>query len=363
MKDPSGAPVEASGTLRNSEGGVERPFETNAQGTFEFVGLKFGRYQIRIAKEGFTTQNVRVDLRSATPVQETITLPLSSQATTLNVVSLAPLPGTTMTKDDVAMNVQTASAADIDNSGAIDLSDFMNRNLGGVYVNNNQENPFQPDLNYRGYTASPLLGTPEGMSVYVDGVRQNQPFGDVVAWDLIPKIAIEDMALVPGSDPVFGLNTLGAAVTVRMKDGRSAPGTSLSIDGGSFGRRDGSVEYGGSNSKGLNWYLAGNWFREDGWRFYSPSQVRQVFGKVGYSVGKTNFSLGFAYADNNLTGNGSTDTRFLARNYKAVNTIPDITWNRSPALTLNVSHSVNSHFTLSVQPTFDMCAPTRPMAI
>ena len=71
----------------------------------------------------------------------------------------------------------------------------------------------------------------------MDGVRQNQPFGDVVAWDLIPKIAIEDMALVPGSDPVFGLNTLGAAVTVRTKDGRTAPGTSLSIDGGSFGRR------------------------------------------------------------------------------------------------------------------------------
>ena len=144
------------------------------------------------------------------------------------------------------MNVQTADSTDIQQSGAIDLSDFMNRNLNGVYVNNNQENPFQPDLNYRGYTASPLLGTPEGMSVYVDGVRQNQPFGDVVAWDLIPKIAIDDMALVPGSDPVFGLNTLGAAVTVRTKDGRSSPGTALSIDGGAFGRREGSFEHGGS---------------------------------------------------------------------------------------------------------------------
>ncbi len=185
------------------------------------------------------------------------------------------------------------------------------------------------------------------MSVYVDGVRQNQPFGDVVAWDLIPKIAIEDMALVPGSNPVFGLNTLGAAVTIRTKDGRSAPGTSLSVDGGSFGRRSGTIEHGGSNSKGLNWYLAGNWFREDGWRLYSPSQVRQMFGKVGYAFAKTQLSLGFGYVDNNLTGNGSTDTRFLARNYKAVNTIPDVTWNRSPSLTFNVSHSINNHFTLS----------------
>ncbi len=57
--------------------------------------------------------------------------------------------------------------------------------------------------------------------------------------------------------------------------------------------------------------------------------------------------MSFAYADNNLTGNGSTDTRFLAKNYEAVNTIPDVTWNRSPSFTLNVSHSVNNHFTLS----------------
>ena len=347
VKDPSGAAVVASGALRNLDGGAERPFQTNAQGGFDLTNLHYGRYQIRIAKDGFAPQAVRVDVRSATPLEQTVTLTLSSQATSVNVVSIAPLPGTMTSKDDVAMNVQTASAKDLDNTGAVDLSDFMNRNLGGVYVNNNQENPFQPDLNYRGYTASPLLGTPEGMSVYVDGVRQNQPFGDVVAWDLIPKIAIEDMALVPGSDPVFGLNTLGAAVTVRMKDGLSAPGTSLSVDGGSFGRRNGSIEHGGSNSKGLNWYVAGNWFKEDGWRLDSPSEVRQMFGKLGYSVGKTNISLGFSYADNFLTGNGSTDTRFLARNYRAVNTIPDITWNRSPAITLNVSHSVNSHFTLS----------------
>jgi outer membrane receptor protein involved in Fe transport len=347
VKDPSGAVTQASGTLRNLDTGAERAFETNAQGVFDFANLPYGRYQIRVSKNGFTTQIVRVDVRSATPVSQTVTLAVGSQTTSLNVISVAPLAGTTMAKGDVPMNVQTATAKDIENSGAIDLSDFMNRKLNGVYINNNQENPFQPDLNYRGYTASPLLGTPEGMSVYVDGVRQNQPFGDVVAWDLIPTIAIQDMALVPGSDPVFGLNTLGAAVTIRTKDGRSAPGTSLSINGGSFGRRNGSFEHGGSNSKGLNWYLAGNWFREDGWRQYSPSQVRQVFGKVGYTKGKTNLSLGVGYADNNLTGNGSTDTRFLAKNYKAVNTIPDITWNRSSSFTLNASHGVNDHLTLS----------------
>jgi len=347
VKDPSGASVKVSGTLRNLNTKSETPFETDEQGAFEFSNLPYNRFEIQIAKDGFATQTLEVTVRSSTAIARTVTLVLSSQATSLNVFSVSPVPGTVMSKDDVPMNVQTADSKDIENSGALDLADFMNRRLTGVYINNNQENPFQPDLNYRGYTASPLLGTPQGMSVYVDGVRQNQPFGDVVAWDLIPKAAILDMALVPGSDPVFGLNTLGAAVTVRTKDGRTAPGTSLSIDGGSFGRREGTFEHGGSNSKGLNWFVAGNWFREDGWRQYSPSQVRQVFGKLGYSNGGTSISLGFGYADNNLTGNGSTDTRFLAKNYRAVNTIPDITWNRSPAFTLNAAHNFNSHFTVS----------------
>jgi outer membrane receptor protein involved in Fe transport len=347
VKDPTGAVTTASGRLLNLDTKDQRTFDTDALGVFEFSNLPYNRYQISVSKSGFATQTVRVDVRSEKPVSQTVTLSLGSQTSSLSIISVAPLPGTNLPKDDVPMNIQTATAKDIENSGAIDLSDFMNRRLNGVYVNNNQENPFQPDLNYRGYTASPLLGTPQGMSVFVDGVRQNQPFGDVVAWDLIPKVSIEDMALVPGSDPVFGLNTLGAAVTVRTKDGRSAPGTSISVDGGAFGRREGTFEHGGSNSKGLNWYLAGNWFREEGWRQYSPSQVRQIFGKLGYTKGKTSISLGFSYADNNLTGNGSTDTRFLAKNYKAVNTIPDVTWNRSPAFTLNVAHSLTSNLTLS----------------
>ena len=94
-----------------------------------------------------------------------------------------------------------------------------------MYVNEIQGNPFQPDVNYRGYTASPLLGTPQGVSVYMDGVRLNQPFGDVVSWDLIPRLAIASTDLMPGSNPLFGLNTLGGALSIQTKDGRSHPGT------------------------------------------------------------------------------------------------------------------------------------------
>lgn len=138
-----------------------------------------------------------------------------------------PLPSLNLTLEQIPAPVQTAGSADIDASGALDLSDFLNRRFTGVFVNETQGNPFQRDLNYRGYTASPLLGTPQGLSIYMDGVRLNQPFGDVVSWDLIPRQAIGSATLMPGSNPLFGLNTLGGALAIQTKDGRSSPGTSV----------------------------------------------------------------------------------------------------------------------------------------
>jgi outer membrane receptor protein involved in Fe transport len=348
VKDPSGAPMAASGQLQNVAGGRRTAFETDAQGNFTFKALSFGRYRLEISKRGFTALSELIDVGSATPVSHIVTLALAPQSSKIDVVAATPLPGTDLPLDLIPAPVQTASARDLEQTGSLDLADLLNKRLDGVHINENQNNPFQPDVNYRGYTASPLLGTPEGISVYMDGVRQNQPFGDIVAWDLIPKIAIAEVALMPGSNPLFGLNTLGGAVTIQTKDGHSAPGVSLSINGGSFGRRAGEVEYGGSNTKsGLDWYLAGNLFREDGWRAFSPSEVRQAFAKVGWTNKKTYVGLSFGYADNWLTGNGLQDTRRLAENYSSVYSIPDITWNHSPSLNLSLRHSPTANLMFS----------------
>ncbi len=199
----------------------------------------------------------------------------------VRVVETTPLPGVELPADQIPAPVQTGSERDIRESGALDVSDFLNRRLNGVHVNEIQNNPFQVDVNYRGYTASPLLGTPQGLSVYMDGVRLNQPFGEVVSWDLIPRIAIANLALMPGSNPVFGLNTLGGAVALQTKDGRSARGTTVQALFGSDVRRAVEFEHGGSTAADrFHWYLAGNLFAEDGWREDSPSDVRQVFGKL-----------------------------------------------------------------------------------
>jgi outer membrane receptor protein involved in Fe transport len=247
----------------------------------------------------------------------------------------------------VAGPVQTARGEQIERSNALDLTAYMNRALGGVYINDIQNNPLQPDLNYRGFTASPLLGTPQGMSVYLDGMRLNQPFGDVVSWDLIPRAAIADLTLVPGSNPLFGLNTLGGAVAIRTKDGRSAPGTAIQLGYGSYKRGQVQVETGGEASNGVHWYLTANKLKEDGWRDDSPTDAAQLFGKLGWSDADTDLAVSLSLADTDLNGNGLQEQRFLERDRVSVYTKPDNTKNRSGFLNFTATHRFSDNLAFS----------------
>ena len=247
------------------------------------------------------------------------------------------MPGVDLPLNKVPAPVQTATAVAIERSGALDLSDFLNRRFNGVHVNEVQSNPFQPDVNYRGYTASPLLGTPQGLSVYMDGVRLNQPFGEVVSWDLIPRMAIASTTLMPGSNPLFGLNTLGGALSMQTKDGLQRAGHDGAGD--LRQRRRGarsSSSTAAARGSGLNWYVAGNLFAEDGWRDDSPSDVRQLFGKLGWQRDAATICRSrWRYADNALNGNGLQEQRFLDRDYASVYTKPDTTDNRSTLVNLD----------------------------
>jgi outer membrane receptor protein involved in Fe transport len=347
VKDPSGKAIAAYGKLESLATGMSRAFQTDAQGEYTFDGLVYGRYRLEVSQEGFATQSMLIIVQSNERLTRTVTMGLSSLAFKMDVIATTPLPGVDQEPKEIPTPVQAATRRDIERSGALDLSDFLNRRLTGVYVNEIQGNPFQPDVNYRGYTASPLLGTPQGLSVYLDGVRFNQPFGDVVSWDLIPRIAIAEIAVMPGSNPLFGLNTLGGSLSIQTKDGRSQHGTSLQLGGGSFGRGTADIEHGGYNSKGLNWYLGSSLFFEDGWRDNSPSNVRQFFGKIGWQRSKTTLGLTVAYANNHLTGNGLQEQRFLDRDYASVYTKPDITGNKSPFVNLTARRSVSSHLIFS----------------
>ncbi|HYN54778.1 MAG TPA: TonB-dependent receptor [Methylotenera sp.] len=266
----------------------------------------------------------------------------------IEVISTTPLQGIGLAKELVPANIQTVTGEELENQNSLTIADFMSSGMLGINVNEVQNNPFQPNVNYRGFTASPLLGTPQGLSVFMDGVRINEPFGDVVNWDLIPMNAIAGMSLIPGSNPVFGLNTLGGALSLQTKSGRTHPGGSVELSGGSWGRATGSAEVGGVADNGVDYFFSGNAFTEQGWRDSSPSDVRQAFGKIGWQNETTDINLSITGADNELVGNGFVQKEFLDNlGYDSINTKPDITDTQMVFLNLNGSHYLNDDTMLS----------------
>lgn len=262
------------------------------------------------------------------------TAPGVVETATVQVVGTTPLAGVGVPAAQVPAAVQSVSGERIADSGALHLGEFMARQLPGVNINETQGNPLQPDLNYRGFAASPLLGTPQGLSVFVDGVRVNEPFGDTVNWDLLPRSAIAGVDLVPGSNPAFGLNTLGGALAVRTKSGDTHPGTRVEAAGGSFGRRKAALEHGGSDAQGLAWYLAAESFREDGWRDFSPSRASQLFGKLSRKSDLVDLDLSLTHASTRLTGNGLLPQSMYRAERDSIFTHPDRTQNELTQLAL-----------------------------
>jgi len=220
-----------------------------------------------------------------TPVSFAETTQKDVRLDDINVVASTPLHGVGLDKGKLPYSVQTANADDIKQTQSLDVSEFMSKHLSSVHINQAQNNPLQPDVQYRGFTASPLLGNSQGLSVYMNGVRVNEPFGDAVNWDVIPQSSIAGINLMAGSNPLFGLNTLGGALSIKTKNGFTHPGHSIQASGGSFNRRATEFETGGNN-KQFSYFVTGNWFKEDGWRDESESDAKQLFSSFGWRSGE-----------------------------------------------------------------------------
>ncbi|MBU6268894.1 MAG: TonB-dependent receptor [Sphingomonadales bacterium] len=232
-------------------------------------------------------------------------------------------------------------------TAAASLAEQLARTAPGVSIADMSGNPLQADVSYHGFTASPLLGTPQGLSVWLDGVRLNQPFGEVMSWDLIPMAAVRSVGLVAGAAPQFGRNALGGVITLATNDGRSAPGLTAEIAGGSFGRVTASAQFGGHADSGLHWYLAADHLREDGWRAFSPSRATRAYGKLGWAGAGDSLTLSALLADTRLNGNGLQEMRLLAADRASVYTAPDQTRNRAALLALNGAHAFSARVKLA----------------
>jgi hypothetical protein len=288
------------------------------------------------------TTEVRASMRQPLPAQQP-TVPQYKEV--IEVVGATPMHGLGIARAKIPSNIQAATAADLARAPGITLGEQLSAAFASVHANEAQANPFQPDIQFRGFAASPLLGLPQGVAIYQDGVRLNEPFGDTVNWDLLPANAIASVNLMPGSNPLFGLNALGGAVSVQTKTGFSNPGHGISVVGGSFGRLWADVQSAGHADR-LSYFVTGRVLAEDGWRDFSPSRIRQVFGNVEWRGASTTLGAAVTGGVNRLIGNGTAPVQLLEEDREAVFTHPDETKTDMALMTLRGRHAAARDVTL-----------------
>ncbi|HEY2446096.1 MAG TPA: TonB-dependent receptor [Rhizomicrobium sp.] len=277
--------------------------------------------------------------------QENAAPPGSSQAVeTVVVTGTTPLSGTGVDIDKLPGNIQIVTADDLIREGSASVTAALGNQLGSVNINDDLDDPFQPDILFRGFEASPVLGTPEGLAVYQNGVRINEAFGDSLNWDLVPDVAINRVTVV-SSNPVYGLNALGGAVLVDLKNGFTYTDDQVELSGGSWGQRNVSVQY-GVNSGPLGFYVAVRGQEDDGWRELSQDKVEQLYADLSYREHRLTLDLSFTGANNRLDGESPTPVQELAVNRSLIFTSPQSNANKLAFVTLNGGYAVDDNFSL-----------------
>jgi len=266
-------------------------------------------------------------------------------STVEEIVVVAP-SGTASTVDPAKLGstVQSLGSEDLEDSAALSITEALSRRAAGFSVGDTQGNPFTGDVNYRGFAASPLQGAPQGIAVYLDGQRLNEGFGDTVNWDLIPQVAIRRLDVF-SNNPVYGLNALGGAITIRTKDGFSNSGVKLVGEGGSFGSREGSLE-GGWNKGVVGLYAAFDGGQEDGWRPNAQSKVGRGLTDLAIKSDKAEFHLTGAASYSRLGVVGPTPVDLLEEDREAIYTFPQLTQNRARMLAANGSFALSDTLSL-----------------
>ncbi len=247
--------------------------------------------------------------------------PLVLQLPEIDIVGATPLLGSGLDRDKVPAATHIINRDEIARAGATGLPGALDEQVGGVALNDAAGNAFQPTLMYRGFAASPLEGTAQGIAVYVNGARFNLPFGDTVNWDLFPSVAI-DNANLEGANPMFGLNALGGSLSLQLRNGFTWHGGELTLSGGSFGRVGATFQY-GQQSGNFAAYAAGSILHDGGWRADQSSDLHQFYGDAGWRGDRGELHFSILAARNGLNGPGTIPVELLDARRAAVFTAPN----------------------------------------
>ena len=328
VTDQQGAAVAGVAVTATAPGREPIAVTTDGTGMYRLTALAPGTYALSISMPGFRTeQRAALAVAAGETLRVDVRLGLAPFAQQVDVVAIAPTPGRGIDRGRIPATVSVISAAELEDRQVSSLSDALNEQFGSVTLEGTTTNLFQPTLRFRGFTASPLLGLPQGVAVYQNGVRVNEPFGDTVQFDLIPQFAVGQIQLSAGTEPTYGLNALGGALVLNLKNGFNHTGFRGEFSGGSFERYAATAEW-GANAGPWAVYFGATRFDESGWRPASPSKVTQAVADVAYRDETIDAGVSFTYADSSMNGNGPAPVELLDVDRSAVFTYPDITDNR-----------------------------------
>ncbi len=227
-----------------------------------------------------------------------------------------PLPGPSQVTPDKAFDadkvpgtITTVDTNQIARTNSLNITDSLQHYIPSVNVSSVNGNEFAPNVEFRGYVSSSVSGTPQGLAVYQNGVRINEAFGDTMNWDLIPTAAIRSVTMVT-NDPAYGLNALGGALNIQMKNGFNYHGAEIDVMGGSYGRAQASLQWG----KQINdWAIYGAFeaIHDDGYRLFSEANILRFYGDIGHRNMDSEIHLNIGAAQSNYGAAATTPAELL----------------------------------------------------
>ena len=255
----------------------------------------------------------------------------------ITVIGTTPIPGLTLDIDKIPGSVQVLNSAELRRNGTTSLVNALDTRIGAININDTLADPFQPDILFRGFEASPVLGTPQGMAVYQNGVRVNEAFGETVNWDHVLDIAIDRLSILSATS-IYGLNALGGAMTVTMKNGFTHTGFDASLSGGSFNQHQGEMEY-GVNEGMFGAYAAIRVLNQAGWRTFAHDALHQYYLDLGLHNDPVTIDLSYSRDNNELAGQGAAPVQSLALDSRNVFTGPQNNIDDVDLITLNSAYN------------------------
>ena len=155
--------------------------------------------------------------------------------------------------------------------------------------------------------------------VTVDGVPQNDPFGNWVIWTSIPQDSIRQISIVRGAGAgPYGAGALTGVIAMDERSKVDGGNATLAVEGSDQGARKGEASIGGDVTDKIQLFGAGQTEQGDSW-----IPVREGRGAAdtpltlrdSSATGKAVFNLGFA----NLTaeGGGYSEARNSGTQYAA----------------------------------------------